>query len=65
MKTRLLVMFSLIVFGVYPAFAVEQNALNAYEQLNYRLATDPEFAQLVQTVEQSMLHKNTGLLQTQ
>jgi len=30
-------------------FATENFALNAYEQLNYRLDTDPEFAQLVQT----------------
>ena len=49
MKIRFLIVFSLIVFGTCPAFAIENSALNAYEQLNYRLSTDSEFAQLVQT----------------
>jgi len=49
MKARVLIVFSLTVFGMFPAFAVDDVALNAYEKLNYRLSTDPEFAQLVQT----------------
>lgn len=51
MKTRLLIVIvSVGLFILIPnSFAAEDFAFNAYEQLNYRLDTDSEFLQLLQT----------------
>jgi len=51
MKTRLLIIIVFVgLFILIPnSFAAEDFASNAYEQLNYRLATDSKFAQLLQT----------------
>jgi hypothetical protein len=50
MKTRLLILFAVVGMSLFVQHGfAEDVALNAYEQLNYRLDIDIKFAQLVQT----------------